>query len=86
MAGQFGGNDRDRVHAGQRSRPLMMTAVDADKEQKLREQLQALIDHSIDYMLVQGTPELGMVSIIASARSTLAALGERAAQQDQEQP
>jgi len=41
-----------------------------------------LIDHSIDYMLAQGTPEPGMLSIIASARSTLGALKERAAQQD----
>jgi len=37
-------------------------------------------------MLAQGTPEPGMLSIIASARSTLAALEERAAQQDPEQP
>jgi len=33
-------------------------------------------------MLAQGTPEPGMLSIIASTRRTLAALKERAAQQD----
>jgi hypothetical protein len=65
---------------------MMMTAVDADKEQKLREQA-AGADRSLDRLHARaGHARAGMLSIIASARSTLAALEERAAQQDPEQP